>query len=169
MASYTSRLKRRAAAAGLTAGLALLTTGCHDLVPPQNVFCDDYPYARPCVPGSGPSPTVPTIPRPPTTTSTTAQDTTPPSAPQDLVATPGDRQVQLDWSASSDQGGSGLAGYRVHRSNGDGTFSVIGTTAGTTFTDTGLKPGKRHSYFVTAYDRAGNESAPSNTVVARAR
>ena len=39
-----------------------------------------------------------------------------------------------------------------------------GGVVGTSFTDAGLAPGTSHSYVVKAYDGAGNESAPSNSV-----
>src|ERR1041385_1866616 len=60
--------------------------------------------------------------------------TTAPSAPANLSATPGDSQVTLSWAAST--GGLGVAGYRVYRNGGQ-----IAQTSGTAFTDTALANG----------------------------
>jgi chitinase len=65
--------------------------------------------------------------------------------------------VSLAWTASTDTGGPGLAGYHVYRNN---TF--VGSTAGTTYTDSGLTAGTSYSYTVKAYDTAGNTSAASS-------
>ncbi len=66
-------------------------------------------------------------------------------------------QLQLDtFGASSPGAGGGVAGYRIYR-NG----SAVTTTGGTTYTDTGLQPSTSYTYTVTAFDAAGNESAPS--------
>jgi len=54
-----------------------------------------------------------------------------------------------------------VAGYRVYR-NG----SQVGTTAGTSFTDTGLSGSTRYTYTVAGYDAAGNVSAQSGGVAA---
>ncbi|GIF12863.1 glycoside hydrolase family 3 N-terminal domain-containing protein [Actinoplanes teichomyceticus] len=62
----------------------------------------------------------------------------------------------LSWSASTDTGGSGLAGYDVYR---DGTLIGSTTTAG--YTATGLTAASRYAFTVVARDRAGNRSAPS--------
>src|ERR1700741_4568595 len=63
-----------------------------------------------------------------------APDTMAPTVPQNLTAAAaGPTQVGLNWTASTDSGGAGLAGYRVFR---DG--AQITTTTGTTYSDTGL-------------------------------
>jgi chitodextrinase len=67
--------------------------------------------------------------------------------------------VTLSWNASTDSGGSGLAGYKVYR----GPIPV-GTTTGTTFTDQGLVPGTGYSYPVRAFDKDQNHSAASSAV-----
>lgn len=90
-------------------------------------------------------------------------DTTPPIAPEGLVATAtSSSTIELSWSASTDD--SGVTGYQVFR---DGGLTAIGTTAGTTFRDTGLAPDSTHSYAVVAVDAAGNRSALSNTASAK--
>jgi hypothetical protein len=104
-----------------------------------------------------------------TTTTTTAPpaDTTPPSTPGTLAATAGKRKVTLSWGAATDAGGSGLAGYEIYRSNSaTGSFTVVATTAGTSYTNGGLSRNRTYWYYVTAYDSAGNHSSPSNTASA---
>jgi acid phosphatase type 7 len=90
----------------------------------------------------------------------TTPDTTKPSAPANLGANAiSGNQVDLSWSASSDD--VGVAGYRVYR----GT-TQIATTTNTNYSDTGVAPNTSYDYHVTAYDFAGNESDPSSTVTA---
>jgi fibronectin type 3 domain-containing protein len=86
-------------------------------------------------------------------------DSTPPSIPTGLTATGvSSSEVDLKWTASSDTGGSGLAGYNVFR----GTQKLNGApVTGTTFADTGLNASTAYTYTVTAVDNAGNQSDPS--------
>ncbi len=94
-------------------------------------------------------------------------DTTPPSAPTNLTAgTPTSTSVPLSWSASTDTGGSGLAGYTVYRENG-ATDVEVGTSTTTSFTVTGLSPNTEYTFYVVARDNAGNVSAPSEPVTVR--
>ncbi len=95
---------------------------------------------------------------------TTPADSLAPSAPANLTAAPaGANQITLTWNASSDTGGSALAGYRVTR---DGT-QIAQVSAGTlTFADTGLAPLSMHSYTVRAFDNAANVSPASNVATA---
>ena len=74
--------------------------------------------------------------------------------------------VQLWYT---DTGGSGLAGYRVWRGTGgaSGSFTAIGTTAGTSYSDTAVTGNVSYWYRVTAYDGAGNQSSPSNVFSAQ--
>jgi chitodextrinase len=82
-------------------------------------------------------------------------DTTPPSAPANLHAgTVTASSVPLSWSASTDN--VGVTGYRIVR-NG----TVVGTSTGTSFTDTGLAASTPYTYSVVAIDAAGNASAAS--------
>ena len=106
-----------------------------------------------------------------TATATTPRDTAPPTPPQNLVAGGAYRSITLSWSASTDAGGSGLAGYTVWRSTSGapGTFSWIATTTGTSYTNTGLRKNANYWYAVVAHDGAGNYSAPSSVVSARAK
>jgi chitodextrinase len=70
--------------------------------------------------------------------------------------------VPLTWTASTDSGGSGVAGYEVYR----GT-TLVGTTTATSYTVTGLAADSAYSFTVRAKDGAGNTSAASAAVTAR--
>src|SRR5262245_46837097 len=85
-----------------------------------------------------------------------------PSVPTGLTATAVScGQVNLFWAASTDTGGSGVAGYKVFR-NG----AQIATTAVTSFSSTGLSASTLYTYRVAAYDGAGNTSAQSTAASA---
>ena len=89
-------------------------------------------------------------------------DTTPPSTPTQLhVISVTSTSVSLQWKASSDRKGSGLAGYDIFE-NG----SVVASTANTKFIVTGLAPSTTFQFAVRARDNSGNVSALSNTVSA---
>jgi RHS repeat-associated protein len=90
-------------------------------------------------------------------------DITPPTAPTGLTAlAAGTTQVNLAWSASTDN--VAVTGYSVERCQGAGcaSFAQIATPTGTSFGDTGLTAGTSYSYRVRATDAAGNLSAYSN-------
>lgn len=90
-------------------------------------------------------------------------DTTPPSTPANLVSTViSSTQINLTWTASTDN--VGVTGYKVERCQGGGcsNFSQITTTTNTNFSDTGLTPSTSYSYRVRATDAAGNLSGYSN-------
>jgi chitodextrinase len=87
---------------------------------------------------------------------TSPTDTQPPSAPTNLTGTSTlPTQVNLSWTASTDN--VGVAGYHVLR-NGN----QVGTTLATSYVDTGLATSTTYTYTVTAFDAAGNVSAPSS-------
>jgi chitodextrinase len=87
-------------------------------------------------------------------------DTQAPTAPQNLTATAaGSNQVNLAWSASSDN--VGVTGYEIYR---DGSLLTTKTTR--TYSDTAVTPGQTYSYQVRAVDAAGNRSPNSNTATA---
>ncbi|HEV3081124.1 MAG TPA: fibronectin type III domain-containing protein, partial [Gemmataceae bacterium] len=91
-------------------------------------------------------------------------DTSPPTAPSNLSAAESGFQINLSWTASTDNSGS-VSGYFVERENpGSTTFVQIGTTTGTTYTDTGVAPNSTYSYRVRAEDTSGNLSGYSNVV-----
>jgi chitodextrinase len=89
-------------------------------------------------------------------------DLVPPSTPTNLqgVAVSGTR-VDLTWGASTDTGGSGLAGYEIFRDNGG---TPLGTSGSTTYSDQSANVATTYSYKVRAYDGAGNRSGFSNTI-----
>lgn len=95
------------------------------------------------------------------TTSNTVGDASAPSVPiglngRGLSAT----SIQLNWNASTDTGGSGVASYRVYR-NG----SLAGSPAANAYTDSsGLSPNTTYNYTVAAVDGIGNASAQSTSV-----
>jgi len=94
-------------------------------------------------------------------------DSTPPSAPASLAATPiSATQVNLAWTASTDN--IGVAGYRVERCQGSvcTDFTQILTPTGTSVSDTGVVTGTTYNYRVRAVDGAGNLSDYSNTATA---
>src|SRR6185295_7811264 len=95
------------------------------------------------------------------TTTQAPPDTIPPTDPTGLTATAvSSSQIDLAWTASTDSGGSGLAGYRVERCQGTGcsTFAQIATPSTNSYSDPGLTAGTSHSYRVRAVDGAGNLS-----------
>lgn len=91
-------------------------------------------------------------------------DTTPPTQPGTPTAshvTSGG--ATLAWTASTDSGGSGLAGYNVYRRQGT-TDALLASSTSNSATLTGLNPSTQYVVVVRARDGAGNLSTPSNTV-----
>ncbi len=94
-------------------------------------------------------------------------DTQAPTAPSGLLATAASgTQINLSWTASTDN--VGVTSYLIERCQGSGctTFAQVGTATGTTFGNTGLTSGASYSYRVRATDAAGNFSSYSNTASA---
>ena len=88
-------------------------------------------------------------------------DTLPPSVPLSVSATAvSSSAISITWPASTDN--IGVTGYRVYRNGGS-----VGTTASTSFVDTGLSPSTSYRYAVAAYDGAGNQSVPSVEAIAQ--
>jgi glucose/arabinose dehydrogenase/fibronectin type 3 domain-containing protein len=93
----------------------------------------------------------------------TTPDTTPPAKPAGLSAVAsGGSQINLTWTASTDN--IGVSGYRVERCLGDGctNFSEVGTSTTNSFNDTGLAGTTTYTYRVRAADLAGNLSSYSD-------
>ena len=87
-------------------------------------------------------------------------DTTPPSKPTGLTATPtSTSQINLNWNASTDD--VGVTGYKVFR-NG----TQIATPTSSAYNDTGLTASTAYAYEVSATDAAGNNSPKSDVVSA---
>lgn len=82
-------------------------------------------------------------------------DTSPPTAPTQLVANAtGPTRVELSWTASQDD--VGVAGYVILRDD-----SEIGSTTGTTYRDDGVSANTSYRYTIVALDATGNRSDPS--------
>ena len=80
------------------------------------------------------------------------EDTSPPTAPTGLTATPGAARVDLSWGASAD---TGAVAYDVYRND-----RIIATVAGTTYRDAiDLAAAGPQRYTVRAADARGNRSA----------
>jgi hypothetical protein len=101
----------------------------------------------------------------------TPKDTFPPAAPQGVIAAVlpaaegGKSVVDLSWSINVE---ADLAGYRVYRGEKQGERGVLITPdllATPAYRDSNVATGQRYWYTVTAVDRAGNESAPSEQMV----
>ncbi|WFE60750.1 glycoside hydrolase family 9 protein [Micromonospora sp. WMMD712] len=88
-------------------------------------------------------------------------DTAAPSVPGTPVASAVTSSgLTLTWAASTDTGGSGLAGYEVTRTSA-GADPVVTASTGTTLAVTGLAPERTYQFTVRALDGAGNRSAAS--------
>jgi len=90
-------------------------------------------------------------------------DTTPPTAPSNLTATPvGTAASSLAWAQSTDN--VGVTGYLLERCPGSGcsNFAQIAISSSLFFNDSGLQPSTAYSYRVRATDAAGNLSPYSN-------
>jgi hypothetical protein len=101
----------------------------------------------------------------------TPRDTFPPAAPQNLVVAeiPGENgalSADLSWSINLE---NDLAGYRIYRSEEQGQRGhslQVELLPSPAYRDVSVQPGHRYWYLVTALDRAGNESEPSEPVLA---
>src|SRR5436309_317100 len=97
-------------------------------------------------------------------TTTGGVDTVPPTAPTNLTATAsGGTQINLNWTASTDN--VGVTGYQIERCQGPGcsSFTQVGTSTSATYSDTGLTPATSYSYRVRETDAAEKLSTYSNT------
>ncbi|MDO8496202.1 MAG: peptidoglycan-binding protein [bacterium] len=111
---------------------------------------------------SSPTPT-PT----PTPTPAVTSDTTQPSTPTGLSVTViSSSQINLSWNASTDN--VGVEGYKIYR-NGAIWYQVTKSnyvSSLTAYSSTGLSPNTSYSYYIKAFDSAGNLSSSSDTVSA---
>ena len=82
------------------------------------------------------------------------------SAPTNVKATAGDKQVKLTWTAVS-----GATKYRIQRLNGS-TWSTIATVSTNSYTNTGLTNGTKYSYRVLASANGSTWSSASAVVSA---
>ena len=104
-----------------------------------------------------PEPVVPDVPDDEDEEDDPTPPATLPTAPANLQATAvSSSQINLAWTASTDD--VGVTGYRIYRNS-----VQIDTTAGTTYSSTGLSASTTYAYTVRAYDGAGNIGGLSNT------
>ncbi|RPI95016.1 MAG: DNRLRE domain-containing protein [Chloroflexi bacterium] len=90
---------------------------------------------------------------------TAGAETTPPSTPANLTATTiSGTQINLSWSASSDN--TGVRGYGIYR---DGALINTVDHNTLTYSDTRLIPSTGYTYRVDAFDGSGNHSARSTS------
>ncbi len=96
-------------------------------------------------------------------------DTTAPSVPAGLaLSNVSAGGMTLSWGTSTDNpGGSGMASYDIHRARAGAGATLVGTTNGTSFSDTGLAAATDYVYSAVARDVAGNASVASAAVRGR--
>lgn len=88
-------------------------------------------------------------------------DTTPPEKPKGLRALGRNERIIVSWKANEEKD---LAGYRLYRSDTPLTgYKLLKETEFRTFEDQKLANDRQHYYQVKAFDRAGNESEPSES------
>jgi hypothetical protein len=89
----------------------------------------------------------------------TAKDTFAPEPPAGFQASATPNSIELAWEGNSEPD---LAGYRVYRAAPGGDFEKVAETPPIPhYSDATAERGKSYRYAVTAFDRAGNESARS--------
>jgi len=71
--------------------------------------------------------------------------------------------ITLNWDAPIENGGSVVTQYKVYRGTTATEFLLLGTTTGTSFSDTTALPGQEYYYVITAVNAVG-ESEYSLTV-----
>ena len=84
-------------------------------------------------------------------------DQIPPETPQEVSVVAGDHEVFIDWSTSTEQD---LAGYKVYRRIGTGTFELLATLSEneSEYLDLTAENGLTYLYQVSAFDLSLNES-----------
>jgi len=99
---------------------------------------------------------------PATVSTPNAPDVTAPSAPTNLTGKALAGRITLTWKASTDN--VGVAGYVVSRGS-----TPIATVITAGYTDATVNPRTRYTYYVTAFDAAGNVSPRSNVLTIRSK
>ena len=97
-----------------------------------------------------------------TATQTIAADSSAPNAPSPVSASGEFEQITINWTNPTVADFSHVDVYRSTSSSG--TYTLIGTSAGTNFTDTNLAVGVTRYYKLRAVDYTGNASGYSSIV-----
>ncbi len=93
-------------------------------------------------------------------TVTTPRDFTSPNPPAGLVISRGDRRLILNWEMNTEDD---ICRYRIYRSHSPGVStseSPLASVSECQYTDTGLSPGERYYYVVTAVDMTHCQDPP---------
>ncbi|TAL07899.1 MAG: hypothetical protein EPO00_08255, partial [Chloroflexota bacterium] len=101
---------------------------------------------------------------PPSSPSNSVTPLTVPGMPTGVVASGGNAQASVSWTAPTDMGGSPISGYTAMSAPGNKTCN---TTAALNCTVTGLTNGTTYTFTVTATNGlgTGSPSNPSNSVI----
>ncbi|MDG6220588.1 MAG: fibronectin type III domain-containing protein, partial [Candidatus Thermoplasmatota archaeon] len=82
-------------------------------------------------------------------------DPTVPSAPQNLVATPGNETVSLSWQPPSSDGGGAITGYKIYWGTTSGNLPNTISVTGTSYTHTNRTNGQIYYYKISASNSLG--------------
>lgn len=94
----------------------------------------------------------------------TLEDTVPPGAPQGLKSTSTTNTAQLSWNANKETDLAGYNAYRKIKGNLTSTKLNDTTLTATQYQDKTAEMSETYVYYVTAIDKAGNESTSSAQV-----
>ena len=92
-------------------------------------------------------------------------DATPPEAPTELIATPGNNSVELDWADNTESDLRSYSVYRLPNPQGSTGIAIIASNlTESAYTDKTIASTTTYYYAVTASDSVANESAYSAPV-----
>ncbi|MEF8874977.1 MAG: fibronectin type III domain-containing protein, partial [Candidatus Thermoplasmatota archaeon] len=86
---------------------------------------------------------------------TPSSEITVPSTPQNFQASAGDGQVELNWDAPSDSGGSSITEYKIYRGTSSDSLSLLTSVTSTSYTDQDVSNGETYYYQISAVNGAG--------------